>query len=127
MPQTLELKPRRLIAEDFVALRSLAKHRWVQGDKIEWKFNRTWCVVSYSEAPALDAADRLISMALAEETICCSGCSRAVIQLTAKGMAFVNSLDHRKPAIESPSSSGRGLPDGWLARLARLCRALAIV
>lgn len=117
--QTPSNNRRHLEAEDFIALRSLARHRWVQGDTISWKFNRKWCSVPFSEA-ALDAAYRLMTLGLAEETICCSGCSRSVIRLTQEGIAMASRLDGKRaiqePLILSmPSSS----PKGWLTRFWR--------
>jgi len=103
---------RRLTADDFIALRSLAQRRWMQGDRIDWKFNRSWRSVTVSDAPALEAADRLVAMGLAEETICCRGCSRAVIQLTEKGLAMVGRLDGRQHAVPDLHAQCREEPLG---------------
>jgi hypothetical protein len=83
----------QLSPEHFMALRSLAKSRWVQGQKIEWRFNREWRVVSIAEVPALDAADRLLALGLVEGTVCCIKCEREVFQLTDSGREFVSLMD----------------------------------
>lgn len=87
------MKESHLIADDFIALRSLAQAPWIQGEFILWKFNRTWYSVSFSDVPALETSDRLEKMGLARHTICCSDCSRAAIKLTDRGVAFCERLN----------------------------------
>lgn len=82
----------RLCNDDFKALRSLARGRWVQGREIYWKFNRTWSCVPFSNA-ALDAAFRLIEMGLVENFVCCPACGE-VFQLTQAGHARAGQIDH---------------------------------
>lgn len=81
----------RLRAEDFIALRSLGKSRWMQGLEVMWRFNRTWYAVPFSRT-ARAAADRLIGFGLAEEGECDCGCKRSVVQLTAKGVWFAKRI-----------------------------------
>jgi len=119
--------PRRLVADDFVALRSLARSgRWQQGEQISWRFGRReWRSVSYSECAALDAADRLVAMGLVEDTFCRCGCGRAIFQLTQRGNAFSERLDaaararsNLEPAVQ-PVRVPVPVDGGWFERLVR--------
>lgn len=91
----------RLCNDDFVALRSLARRRWVQGREIEWKINRRWRCVPYHSA-ALDAAERLIGMGLVENFVCCNNCGE-VFQLTDAGRARTGQIDklHAETAVRT--------------------------
>lgn len=80
----------RLCNDDFTALRSLARSRWVQGREIEWKVNRTWLCVAFTGA-ALDAAFRLEKMGLVENFVCCKTCGE-VFELTEAGRARASQL-----------------------------------
>lgn len=94
----------RLQQDDFTALRSLSQRMWRQGDTFGWRFNRTWHSVSFGEVPALEAADRLIAMGLAETTVCCADCRRPAFKLTARGIAMVGRINTtpRSEVAESP-------------------------
>jgi hypothetical protein len=112
---------KRLCKDDFKALRSLARGRWVQGRDIGWKVNRTWSCIPFSGA-ALDAAFRLVKIGLAENFVCCPACGE-VFQLTQAGQARVSqinrgpiALHHRAPQIEAQ----RAVAGGWLHRLSQL-------
>ena len=85
-----------LQADDFVALRSLARYgRWEQGRRLMWRFARHegWESVQYDQCPALDAAERLERAGLVEEAVCHCGCKRDIIQLTERGKTFVANDD----------------------------------
>lgn len=65
-----------------------------------WRFGRDdWDAVTYSQCPALDAAARLELAGLVQEAICHCGCGRAIIQLTERGIRFVERMD--KPTMPS--------------------------
>nr|CEK42115.1 hypothetical protein PQBR57_0162 [Pseudomonas fluorescens SBW25] len=81
----------RLTRNDFVALRSLARGNWVQGQRIEWKHNRTWSFVSYP-SEALEAAFKLQGLGLVEQGICCKVCNRETFYLTERGLELANRL-----------------------------------
>ncbi|TCV51410.1 hypothetical protein [Pseudomonas sp. 460] len=112
----------RLCNDDFKALRSLARGRWVQGRKIAWKINRTWSCAPLSGA-ALDAAFRLVAMGLVENFVCCTACGE-VFQLTQAGQARVGQIDRgpvtmnhqNAPQIEAQRPSA----GGWIHRLGLL-------
>jgi hypothetical protein len=89
----MDNKIRNLIADDFIALRSLAQASWIQSELILWKFNRTWCSVSFTDVPALEATNRLEKMGLVLHSNCCSDCLRAAIKLTDRGRAFCDRLN----------------------------------
>lgn len=109
----------RLRNDDFKALRSLARSRWIQGREIHWKFNRTWSSAPLSDA-ALDAASRLIKMGLVENFVCCPACGE-VFQLTQDGHARARQIDrgpvsntHEKaPRIKAQQPNA----GGWFRRL----------
>ncbi|WP_199918252.1 hypothetical protein [Pseudomonas veronii] len=111
----------RLSNDDFIALRSLARGRWVQGREIEWKVNRTWLCMPFTSA-ALDAAFRLVEMGLAEKFVCCSTCGE-VLQLTQAGRVRASQIDRepakapdQPPQIEvQPAQAG-----GWLRGLVQI-------
>jgi len=115
----------RLGNDHFIALRSLAKSRWVQGQQFEWKFNREWRLVSFGDVPAFDAVDRLMVLGLAEQVVCCSECKREVFQLTESGRAMVSRMngstaepspqeqEASRDTVETPHSGG------WFNRLAQ--------
>ncbi|WP_131815949.1 MULTISPECIES: hypothetical protein [Pseudomonas] len=111
----------RLCNDDFIALRSLARGRWVQGREIEWKVNRTWLCMSFTSA-ALDAAFRLVQMGLAENFVCCPTCGE-VFQLTQAGRERASQIDRepvkapdQPPKIEVRSAHS----GGWLRGLMQL-------
>ena len=113
----------RLVSDDFVALRSLARSQWHQDRKIDWKVNGKWRGVSYSTAP-LDEVYRLMAMGLAESTVCGSaGCGRDVFRLTDRGKAFVSRMDAIVPLAESPQTRKAletNRPErNWFGRLQR--------
>lgn len=98
----------RLQADDFVALRSLARYgRWEQGRWLMWRFGRDedWASVQYDQCPALDAAERLERAGLVEETVCHCGCRREIIQLTERGKRFVERIDAPATACATPDVS----------------------
>ncbi|MFC6478589.1 hypothetical protein ACFQDN_21730 [Pseudomonas asuensis] len=112
----------RLCNDDFKALRSLARGRWVQSREIDWKINRTWTCIPLSDV-ALDAALRLVQMGFAENFVCCSACGE-VFQLTQAGQARAGQIDRgpvanihdKAPQIEAQRpNAGR-----WFHRLAQL-------
>ncbi|CAG2159723.1 hypothetical protein LMG26411_06927 [Cupriavidus numazuensis] len=90
MPHTFDQS--RLYADDVVALQSLAKRRWVSGEKILWTNHGAWRAASHAAVPAREAAKRLVAMGLAEETVCCRACSRTAIQLTDRGAGVAQRL-----------------------------------
>ena len=112
----------RLCNDDFKALRSLARGRWVQGREIAWKINRTWSCVPLSGA-ALDAAFRLVAMGFVENFVCCPACGE-VFQLTQAGQARAGQIDRgpvanvhqNAPQIETQ----RPRVVGWVHRLGQL-------
>lgn len=112
----------RLCNDDFTALRSLARGRWVQGREIAWKINRTWSCIPFSSA-ALDAAFRLVGMGLVENFVCCPACGE-VFQLTQAGQTRASQIDrgpvanvhHKAPQIEAQ----RPVAGGWFHRLAQV-------
>lgn len=81
----------RLTRHDFVALRSLARGNWVQGQLIEWKHNRTWSFVPYP-SEALDAVFKLQALGLVEQGICCKVCNRETFYLTERGLEIAKRL-----------------------------------
>lgn len=83
---------KRLTKDQFIALRSLARGRWIQGQPIEWKTNRTWGIAKFGEVPALEAVDGLLGMGLAECSVCCDSCRRPTIQLTESGHSFASGI-----------------------------------
>lgn len=114
----------RLGNDHFIALRSLAKSRWVQGRQFEWKFNREWRVVNFGEVPALDAVDRLVVLGLVEQVVCCAGCKREVFQLTDSGRAMVSRMNGQPAQIStgetSPAQAQTHQSGGWFDRLAQV-------
>ena len=99
-----------LQADDFVALRSLARYgRWEQGRRLMWRFARHegWESVQYDQCPALDAAERLERAGLVEEAVCHCGCMRDIIQLTERGKTFVERMDRSAVAIASQDATDR--------------------
>ena len=94
----------RLVRDDFIALRSLANSRWLQGEGFIWRFNNGWRCATYSDVPALDAADRLVAMGLAEDAVCDCGCRRPMFQLTPRGRAFVERMNKPLLNAELPAS-----------------------
>ena len=99
-----------LQADDFVALRSLARYgRWEQGRRLMWRFARHegWESVQYDQCPALDAAERLERAGLVEEAVCHCGCKRDIIQLTERGKTFVERMDRSAVAIASQDATDR--------------------
>jgi hypothetical protein len=82
-------KQPRLTNDQFIALRSLAKGRWVQSQEIEWKFNRTWRFVKLSEKH-LDAVYSLQLRGLVTKGKCCWKCRRDVYLLTESGLEVVS-------------------------------------
>lgn len=95
--QSEALAPQQgLCKDDFVLLRSLSRGRWVQGQKIEWRFNREWRFVSFKSVPALCAADRLGVLGLVEQVVCCLECTRVVFQLTDAGRDLAARIDGPK-------------------------------
>ncbi|MFL1449439.1 hypothetical protein ACI77O_13660 [Pseudomonas tritici] len=112
----------RLCNDDYKALRSLARGRWVQGRVIDWKINRTWSCVPFSGA-ALDAAFRLVEMGLVENFVCCPACGE-VFQLTQAGQARVG-LINRGPVANihysAPQIEAQRLNvGGWFHSLGQL-------
>ncbi|MDH0342021.1 hypothetical protein [Chromobacterium haemolyticum] len=111
---------KRLEADHFIALRSLARRRWLQGEKIEWKFNREWRSVTYWDVPALDVVYRLITMDLVEDIECSCGCRRDVFQLTEKGKAFVDRMNSHSTKTDAglveqlPIQEEKPPQTGWL-------------
>lgn len=110
----------RLNKEQFVALRSLAKGRWVQGQQIEWKFNRSWRFVKFSKT-SLDAVFSLQLRGLATKGKCCLKCRRDVFLLTEAGLKFINEANSPgqqlrvlTAAAKKPSITARVLY--WLGR-----------
>ena len=83
----------RLCKADFISIRSLSRGQWIQGQQIEWRFNRQWRFVNFDQAPALCAADRLMALGLVEQSVCCTGCNREVFQLTESGRVFARRID----------------------------------
>lgn len=70
---------KRLTKDQFIALRSLARGRWIQGQPIEWKKSRTWGI-------------GLLGMGLAECSVCCDSCRRPTIRLTESGHSFASGI-----------------------------------
>ncbi|HEJ2342739.1 TPA: hypothetical protein ACWLUJ_005708 [Pseudomonas aeruginosa] len=88
-------KPRiRLGKDHFIALRSLVRGRWVQGQQFEWKYNREWRLVGFGDVPALDVVWDLMEMGLAEKSVCCEACQRDAFQITEKGRDIVYGSSH---------------------------------
>lgn len=115
----------RLCKDDFKALRSLARGRWVQGRKVYWKTNRTWSYVPFS-GPALDAAFRLVDMGLAVNFVCCISCGE-VVQLSQAGQARAEQIDR---SADTPVQANahrieaqRTKACGWFNRLRLLITA----
>jgi hypothetical protein len=100
----------RLQQDDFIALRSLSKGMWRQGDMFDWKFNRTWRLASFGDVPALDAADRLVAMGLVEDTVCCAGCRRPSFKLTTRGIAMVGRINSRPRVEVDEKASAAAVP-----------------
>lgn len=90
MPVTLGQQ--RLTRNDFVALRSLARGNWFQGQLIEWKHNRTWSFVPYP-SEALDAVFKLKGLGLVEQGICCKACNREAFYLSERGLELSKKLN----------------------------------
>lgn len=86
----------QLEAMHFIALRSLSRSRWQQGLKFDWKFNRTWRIVTFWDVPALDAIVILCQRGLVEDIPCPCGCGRDTIQLTMSGKDFVAKMNARQ-------------------------------
>lgn len=111
----------RLTKYQFIALRSLAKGRWVQGNTIQWKFNRTWLSVHISDT-FLDAVKSLQIRGLAIKGKCCLKCKRDVYLLTEAGLQLVSHANSpfqhrgvtRGAEINKPSITSRLLY--WLGR-----------
>lgn len=116
--------PTRLCNDDFIALRSISRSRWVQGREIQWKFNRSWLSIPFSRA-ALDAAFRLEKMGLVENFVCCNTCGE-VFQLTEAGRARARQMDRSlmakavdgSPAEAQPLESAR-----WFRRVVQVITA----
>jgi hypothetical protein len=90
MPHTFD--QRYLYADDVVAVQSLAKRRWVAGEKILWAANGGWSAASHAAVPARDTAARLVAMGLSEETVCCYACCRTAVRLTDRGAGVAQRL-----------------------------------
>lgn len=111
----------RLTKDHFIALRSLAKGRWVQGNPIEWKFNRTWLFVKVTKT-SLDAVDTLQTRGLAIKGKCCLKCKRDVYLLTEAGLDLVSQansptqrrVESNSAVLKEPSFISRVLY--WLGR-----------
>ncbi len=117
----------RLARDHFIAMRSLAKSRWVQGQKFEWKFNRQWRAVTYSEVPWLDAVYRLIEVGLAEQVECCPACKRVVFQLTESGRAMVARMNDAPVCARaddaSPEATKAQHTPSWINRMGQVLTA----
>lgn len=112
----------RLCNDDFTAIRSLARGRWLQGRDIEWKINRTWLCVRLS-CVALDAAFRLVKLGLVENFVCCPACGE-VFQLTKAGRERASQIG-RVPVSTSLDQASRieakaTEAGGWLRGLAQI-------
>ncbi|RMM39235.1 hypothetical protein ALQ79_200766 [Pseudomonas amygdali pv. lachrymans] len=110
----------RLTQDQFIVLRSLARGRWLQGNQIEWKFNRSWRFVNPSKT-SLDSAYSLQLRGLVTKGKCCLKCRRDVHMLTEAGLKFVSqanspvqSAQHGIASISNPSITSRLLY--WLGR-----------
>jgi hypothetical protein len=99
----------RLTPDDFIALRSLARHEWREGDMLWWKHNGRWYAVYPTSnfwmgrwrESAYDALERLIAMGLAEKAIrtCCeTHWGESVWRLTGRGSRFIEAANARRQA-----------------------------
>ncbi|SBW84117.1 hypothetical protein PVE_R2G0087 [Pseudomonas veronii 1YdBTEX2] len=92
----------KLTKDQFIALRSLARGRWVQSNEIAWKFNRSWRYVQLSNI-SLEAVHLLQIRGLAIKGKCCWKCRRNVYLLTEAGLKFVT---HANTPIQHHSAIG---------------------
>lgn len=112
----------RLTRNDFVALRSLARGNWFQGQLIEWRHNRTWRFVPYP-SEALDAVFKLQGLGLVGQGICCKACNRETFYLSERGLALVKKLEIipiHKACEASPVASLTRMAINWIKRRLRL-------
>lgn len=96
-----------LTNEHVITHRSLARGRWVQGQTIDWKANRTWRIAKYGEAPAVEAVDGVHRRRFAECSVCCDPCRRSTIQVTES----VHSFDGRLGVCAASSDSKGPSPE----------------